>query len=301
VELVDFEGVDRRWRSPSDRLLVEAADVGDVESAEFIEADGLGDRASRARRESNLQDPFPQIRRNLLSDLNLRGYINQRLAEFFELPYVSSLARTPFRRHLYDRSIAIDHELRVAQIIDDRYAELSKAARLRLPVFLALLLRESSRPQDLWRHLAALRRQASTFRAHRREMDRELARGNLKELTRLSRALHSSVHDLDQIAGKATTAATTVVVESLSKGDIPSVATGISATVAALRGALQSSFAERLMWRLRRPQLLWVNNIVDQAEQLTEAMPDLSRIWRIPMNRQDAFAQRFARMRALGG
>jgi hypothetical protein len=299
-DLVDFEGVDRRWRSPSNQLLIDTANITTRdETIVSLDPDEGIQRVFRARREAGLQDSSREMRSHVLSDLNLRGYINQRIAEFFTLPYACSAARLPFRSHLYDRSLRIQQELTVAKLIDNRYAELAQTVQLRLPVFLAVALRSSTTPESLWDSIAELRDQGATFREHREEMDRTLARGDLKKAEEISRALHTSVGSLLKVAGTATTSASGVVLERIAKGDIAPVSTAISVGVAAAKGIFKSSFTDRLMWRLRKPELLWINNLVDQAHHLTEAMPDFSRMWEIPPNRQAVFAERFQKMAVL--
>ena len=130
-------------------------------------------------------------------------------------------------------------------------------------------------------------------------MDQALARGDRKEFKKIGKALNTTVDNLLELAGKATTSAGTVVLENLSKGDISPVGTGIGVAVAAAKGVFKSSFKERIMWRLRSPQLLWINDLIDQSLHLTESMPDFSRIWEIPPNRQAIFAERFRRMAVL--
>lgn len=293
-ELVDFEELDHRWGSPSNQLLVDTVNITDVDDTRIYldPTEGFQALAQRGR-ELGLHDKSIERRSDVLSDLNLRAYVNQRVAEFFALPYASAAGRIPFRKHLYDRSIRVQQQLTVANVIDSRYGELSLAAHLRLPVFLALVMQDSERPENLWTALASLREKAASFRAHRTELDQELERGNLKEARKIGKALHTSIDGLLAVAGKAVSGASTVVLEEVSKGDLPGVAMGISAAVAATKNVLKSSFADRLIWRLRRPHLLWINDIVDQAERLTEAMPDFARIWGIPPNRQAVFAQRF--------
>lgn len=300
TELVDFKEVDRRWRSPSNQLLVDTANITDVDDTRiYLDPDEGFQQQFRRNRELGVHDESQEQRSHILSDLNLRAYVNQRLAEFFALPYACSAGRLPFRRHLYDRSLSVQQELTVARVIDNRYAELAQAAQLRLPIFLALALRDSVTPDDLWLTLAALRAEASKFRVHREEMDRTLERGDLKEAMNIGKALHTTVENLLELAGKATTSAGAVVLETLSKGDIPGLGTGIGAAVAAAKGVLKSSFKERLMWRLRKPQLLWINDLIDQSLHLTESLPDFSRVWEIPPNRQAIFGERFQRMAVL--
>lgn len=300
TELVDFREVSLRWQSPSNQLLVDTANVTSLdETRMYLDPNESFQRFFRRKRELGVHDESHERRSHMLSDLNLRAYINQQIAEFFTLPYACSAARLPFRRHLYDRSLRVQQELTVAKVIDNRYAELAQGAQLRLPIFLALALRDSTTPDGIWCALAELRTQALAFRVHRKEMDQALARGDLKEANKISKALHTSVESLLKVAGTATTSAGAVVLERLSKGDISPMSTGISATMAAAKGVLKSSFAERLIWRLRKPQLLWINDLVDQAHHLTEALPDFSRIWEIPPNHQAIFAERFRKMALL--
>lgn len=297
IELVDFGGVNRRWRSPSNHLLWEIADITHLDDTRMhLDSDEDFQRCFRENREFAVHKKRTS---NILSDLNLRTYINQRIAEFFMLPYACSPGRIPFRGHLYARSLHVQQELTFSKVIDNRYEKLAQAAQLRLPIFLALALRDSVTPEGLWVTLAELRAEASAFRAHRKEMDLALARGNLEEANNISQALHTSVESLLKVAGNVTASEGAVILEDLSKGDISMVSTSIGAVVAAETGALESSFTERLMRRLRRPQLLWISDIVEQSHHLTEALPDLSRIWEIPPKRQPIFAERFRNMAQL--
>jgi hypothetical protein len=300
TELVDFREVDKSWTSPSNQLLVETANVTSVDDTlMYLDPTEGFQKQSKRMRELGIYDVSQERRRQILSELNLRAYINQRIAEFFALPYACSAGRLPFRDHLHDRSLKVQQELVVAKVIDNRYAELGQSVKLRLPIFLSLALHSSITPEGLWFAIAELREEATKFRAHREGLDQALAGGDLKEFKKIGKALNTTVDNLLELAGKATTAAGAVVLENLAKGDIAPLGTGIGAAVAAAKGLFKSSFTERLMWRLRSPQLLWMNNLIDQSLHLTESMPDFSRIWEIPPNRQAIFAERFQRMAVL--
>ena len=301
-EIVNFRDVNTRWISPSNRLLIDTANATDLDDTRiYIDPQDNFRRQHQLRREAGLKDDSRERLGDLLSDLNLRSYINQRLADFFQLPYICSAARVPFRRYLYDRAVRVQQDMTTMKVIEDRYAELSGNVQLRLPVFLAIALPACRKPDDLWNRLAELRKDASKFRACRAELDAALARQNLKEVARVSKALHLTVDELLTIVGGVSVAVGTALVDDVAHGDINAIKTGISATVAAGRELLRSSFTQRLLWRLRRPHLLWLNNLVDQAQQLTEALPDFSRIWQIPGNQQVVFAKRFTEMGRLGG
>lgn len=299
--LVDFRELSIRWTSPSNTRLRELANVTNVgDSLVFIDPNERFQAQFRRIREFGVKADIAAVRLSeLLSDLNLRTFVNQRVADFFELPYACSAARLPFRRHLYDRAVRIQDSLTVMQVIENRYAELTGDVRLRLPVFISLALLGSSRPMDIWDRLRELRLNARHFRGHRAALDAALARRDLKEIKETSKALYLSVDQVWSIATKASVAAATTIIENVALGDVETVKTGITAAVAAGREVLKSSFRERLMWRLRRPHLLWLNSLIDQAQHLTESLPDLSRIWQIPDKRQSIFAERFAEMARL--
>ncbi len=300
--LVNFKRLNVRWTSPSNRLLAETANATDVEDTMvYIDPSDSFRKQFEMRRELGLRDSSSERLSDLLSDLNLRSYINQRIADFFQLPYVCSAARIPFRRHLYNRAVEVQAALTTVGVIENRYAELADNVRLRLPVFLAVALLGCSKPQDIWARLAELRREAGKFRSRRSALDAALARQDLKEAARVSKALHLAVEDVLSVAGRATAAAGVAVVDNIAHGDLNTINTGVAAIAAAGGEVLRSSFKDRLVWRLRRPDLLWLNNVSDQANALTEAFPDFSRIWKIPANRESVFVERFAVMARLQG
>jgi hypothetical protein len=301
-ELVDHKGIDRRWRSPTNELLVDTVNITDPDDTRiYVDSTENFELQFAKRREFGLPDLSRERRSALLSDLNLRAHINQSFANFFALPYACSAARIPFRKHLFDRVVKVQQELVTAKVIDQRYGELAAGVQLRLPIFLALSLQRAKQPKHVWDSLAELRVMSSDFRTYRFGFDNALARGDLKAAREMSKALHTTVEKLVTVAGKATTAVTTAVVEDVAKGDLSWAGTSISALRGATKGVLKSSFTDRLLWRLRKPELLWVNNVIDQAHHLTEALPKVSAIWEIPPNRQDSFIKRFKTISTLAG
>ncbi|MGH3755394.1 MAG: hypothetical protein ACRDRP_22410 [Pseudonocardiaceae bacterium] len=149
-------------------------------------------------------------------------------------------------------------------------------------------------------NLAQQRERAIKFRARRIELDAALSRQDRKEMLRVSKALHTDVDTLHGVLGRAVAGSVLTVVEDVAKGDVHAVATGVAAVKAAGDRLVSSSPAHRLLWRLRCPHLLYLNNIIDEAQHLTEALPDFARIWKIPEREQQRFAARFSRMASLG-
>lgn len=299
-DLVNASDVSTRWVSPSNQMLAAIADITDIDDTSMYV-----DPAERFRRPIKFtrvpgEPNWPRQRLGeLLTDLNLRTYINQRLADFFELPYAAAVARMPFRKHLYDRAVSVQHQLYSVDVLENRYAELAEGVRLCLPVFLAVALIGARVPSDLWGNLAEQRERARKFRGRRVELDAALGRQDRKEVLRVSEALHTDVSSLHGVLGRAVAESVLTMVEDVAKGDVHAVATGVAAAKAAGERLISSSLSNRLLWRLCRPHLLYLNNIIDEAHQLTEALPDFSRIWKIPEREQPRFAARFSAMAGL--
>lgn len=300
-DLVNARDASTRWRSPSNQLLIAIADITAVrETSLYLDPDDDTRWLVGHRRDLGLPDRSRQRLGELLTDLNLRTHINQRLANFFELPYAASVSRMPFRKYLYDQAVSVQHQLYSIDVLENRYAELAEGIRLRLPIFLAVALIGAHLPSDLWGNLAQQRERAIKFRAKRIELDAALGRQDRKEMLRVSAALHTDVDTLHGVLGRAVAGSVLTVVENVAKGDVHAIATGVAAVKAAGDRLVSSSLAHRLLWRLRRPHLLYLNNIIDEAQHLTEALPDFSRIWKLPEREQSRFAARFSRMASLG-
>jgi len=296
-ELTDWSDAGTRWTSPSDRLLREIVEGTSVEDT-LADLGPDAPSIKLARKRTKLGLPYRGIGATL-TDLNLRAYINQSLADFFELPYLCGAARVPFRKHLYDRAVAVQHRLTTLDVIDDRYGELAAGVQLRLPLFLATALPGAKRREDLWAAIARLRDDARPYRAARGDLDAALARRDVKEVARVSKALSTSVDSVLEVVGEASVRAAVAAVEQIAKGDVTGISAAVAGAEAAGRRLLDSSVSTRLMWRLRRPYLLWMSNVVDEAQRLTEALPDLQRLWRIPEMQLSTFAARFQDMAAL--
>jgi hypothetical protein len=276
LELDDFVNVkdaSTRWTSPSNRLLVQMADITQL-----------------------WLDSSPVAVGALLTDLNLRALVNQHISDYFELPYAASVARMPFRTYLYNEAAAIQSELYTAGILDKRYEQLANGVRLRLPVFFALAIKDARRPSDIWMRLARQRQQAEKFRARRVELDEAVGRRDLKALHELSKALQTDTHSLLAMAGQVSTVGAVAAVEEVARGEPSAVASAIAAVTAAHGKLVPASLADRLLWRLRRPHIFYLYSLVDEAQLLTEALPDFSQIWQIPTREQAEFASRFTAM-----
>jgi hypothetical protein len=84
-DLVNWKDADARWMSPSRRLLIQMADAADVEST-VTYIDPRSEYQEPSHLEAEAGPPPMDELSELLTDPNLRAYINQRLADFFGLP-----------------------------------------------------------------------------------------------------------------------------------------------------------------------------------------------------------------------
>ena len=296
AEILDWEAISEVWQSPSDVLLRRMVDVTALDDS-GVWVDPRPGQQELAELHSELGlPPKPSPRARLLTELNLRAYTNQRMADFFGLAYVPGTGRVPFRRHLYNRALAVQHRLQAVELLDRRYDEIAGEVRLRLPIFLAIAVRQAKRPEQLWDVLADLRGEARPYREVRWKLDAALADEDLKEARRLAKALNTSVDSVLAVAGEAVAGAGVAAVAEMAKGDLSGIAAATAAVQAASAKLLDSSVADRLLWRLRRPHLLWFNNVMDEAERLTEALPAVAKLWGVPEMEKERFVVRFQKM-----
>jgi hypothetical protein len=285
-DVVDWRTMSVAFTSQSLRLLEEIAAVDNIKQPTPSPPDRPTD-----------QGGVPFILARLPSENNLRSYMNQRFADDLALPYERGIARMPFHRHLEARAARIQATLVTAELLDARYMELADGASLRVPVFLALALQEAQRPQDLWASLARQRAQATKFRTRRLELDQALADGDTRLCRDVSKALSTDVDHFGDLVGEVVSSASTSVLATMARGTPDTVSVAVAGAAAATQGLLSTSLKERILWRLRRPQLLYLNDLVDEAKHLTNALPRVSQIWQLPRRAQDRFANR---MHAIG-
>jgi hypothetical protein len=273
TDLVDQTHINSRFRSRSNRLMQQMTDA--VRNTEYDDEDSAPAQA--------------------IAEHNFRAQLNQRFAHDFCLPYAIGISRVPFRRHLATRATRIQQALLSAELLDRRYAELATDTPLRVPVFLALALRSAHSPEDLWTALTGQRGAAARFRSRRAALDTALAGGDVVEYRRVSKALQTEAEHLSSLAGGMLVSATTAVMSQLAQGTPEQVSLSVAAAEAAVSRLISSSLCERILWRLRRPHLLYMNNIIDQARHITNALPACSRVWEIAERDQQSFAERFHR------
>jgi hypothetical protein len=112
----------------------------------------------------------------LACECNYRCAFNQRLAILLQKPYLPNSFRLPYQRAQYEWAVKIQSELASLRVIEDWYGHIPGPPdqNLRLPFFLAAIVKRAERPSDVFEILADIRRQATGFRARRAELDAAL-------------------------------------------------------------------------------------------------------------------------------
>jgi hypothetical protein len=199
-----------------------------------------------------------ELLHSMITECNCRSYVNERLANHLDLPYVANTARLPFRSLYYDLPRAVTDALPSVLAADSTYveraahADLLRGDPLVLPVFLALALNDAKRPGDLWAAIAGLRTEATRFRERRAELDHALEVGDKKQMERIRIAIGTEAASLTETLAAAGWAAgkgfaTSVVahpVAHVSGHAAPWVATGLATTIAGARKLIPRETAQ---------------------------------------------------------
>lgn len=297
----ELSAVCNSWITVLDRNL-EASDIVDpthVDHTFRSRSNLLMQQMTEAVKDMDYDREDSSVTEMAISEHNFRAQLNQRFANDFRLPYAIGISRAPFRRHLAARAARIQQELLSIRLLDRRYEELAVNSPLQIPAFLALALRGANSPEDLWGALAEQRREAARFRSRRAALDMALADGDVVECREASKALHTEIEHLTSLAGGMLVNTATAVTSQITQGTPDQISVSVAAAEAAVSRLISSSLADRILWRLRRPQLLYMNNIIDQARHITNALPACSRVWQIAERDQERFAERFHRFEQL--
>ena len=286
-DVLDKDCLERTsWRSPAPTLIRQFAEASDIRDSLFLDHDSpawkLDPDSSRTL----------DLMREILTASNVRCYINQRQADLFGLPYAPSIARMPFRAFVHRRRTDVDSAMASLQLADAAYAELAQGQSFRLPVYFAVTLRNAQEPEDLWTSLREHRAKAERYRQRRTSLDEAVDRGDLKELRKLKKALNTDAEKLTEALGHSATGALSGALE-VSKGSLPSQATAIAAVAGAVHGLVTSTFASRVIMRFRRPELLYLSNLVDEAKSITRSLSQVARVWGLSELEERRFAERF--------
>lgn len=307
-DVVNAELSDHEWRSPGAALLAQLWRATALYSIGNKGVDGHNLHTLGLMQDMpGAPVGYEMVYYKTIREGNYRGHVNQRLASHLNLPYMPNMARIPFRTRFYDRALAVSDRLPSILALDKQYAERASQTHILrgepfvLPVFFALAVRDAAVPPDLWAAVAALRAQARHYRERRAELDRALEQGNLDVTSATLKAVRTEAAKLTTLlagAGKASgesliTAVETKPVALLSGMPLDWLETGLSALIAGARKLLPGSVAQRLMWRLCRPELRFLSDIASQSRAISTSMPAIQRLWGLPESRIEPFRRRY--------
>lgn len=247
---------------------------------------------------------FPLLSQ-VVSECNHRSYFNQRLSSILGLPYAPNTTRLPLRNFHYQRARMIQEGLATVKLLEHEYARLADTysapqdGNLRLPVFLSAILAKVSRRGEFFEELGALRKKAESFRAHRKELDEQVAQGNLVALKKIRAAMEVDAQTLSGFLSYAPVmSALGATLAAAAHAPISYVGAALAIIVAGAK-AVPDATRTRLIRRLLKPQLWFMTDMTESAAALSNAMPKLNQLWGIDERVQDAFAQRLKNLAAL--
>jgi len=202
---------------------------------------------------------------------------------------------------VFGRDVGHELEDRMPSVeaLDAAYRELAADTDLVLPLFLAVALAQARAPEDVWAQLGDLRVRAWPLRQRRWELDETLARGQVSdEARRLLSAVRSEALKLTDLLGFGYE----VVAQVLGRVGraTPIHLPADMATLAGIaRANLPADVRHRLWWWFFRPELRFLTEMRTQSRQMTNAMPQVGRVFGLPPSHDPAFRRRFAQLAPL--
>jgi hypothetical protein len=254
------------------------------------------------------QDHLTRYVHSVIDECNYRSLFNLQVSNGLQLFYIPNSFRLPFRNYFYRKARVIQSYVPSIRAIEKeygRFAELYSAGdqnNLHLPLFLAAVLNQISGLDQFFEVLAEVRKKASTFRAHRAELDAALEKGSIKESKRLLKALQEDGEQLRLKFPVAPVAGGIAAVLSAFTGGLSHFALATIGILAA--GSQFSPYYERLKERALRRQYWFLTDMRDTADGLTLSYPLVSKLWKLnkfkgQSRSGESFADQFARLKTL--
>jgi hypothetical protein len=299
-----------KWSSPGPALLSQLLVSGDSGDELDLQLQLIERFSSRA---PNIAEIRRKRLRKSIRESNYRGHVNERLAHHLKLPYLPNTARLPFRGLFYDQPRMISDRLPSVIALDDYYSERASQAKLLcgppfvLPVFLALVLRRATKPQDLWAAIAQLRVDAAAYRKRREELDAALERGDLDVTKATLDAVRTEASKLTTLLSDASKAAGNAALTSIETDPVSYVAAtpldwalkGITFLIAGARKLVPPSVARRLAWRMCRPEFRFLSDVGSESRAITDSFPAIRNLWGVPDSTGAEFIRRYQNIGSL--
>ncbi|MEV0319821.1 hypothetical protein ACIBKX_16985 [Streptomyces sp. NPDC050658] len=247
----------------------------------------------------DLPAPSTEACAPVLGDVTYRAYASQCFADLLGLPYAPATARMPFRHYFCARGWELEDALLTGEAAHRAYRELAREQDLVLPVFLAVALADARRPEDVWPRLAELREQAGGFRARRAELDAALARGEVSDTSReLLMAVRSEAVKLTEVCGHGFSLMGKIA-GRLTRATPPQLPDAVTTLLGIDAAKVPAGLGRRLWWQCFRPELRFLVQVRSQSREMTDAMPQVGRLWGLPPGRADGFRDRFEKLSRL--
>jgi hypothetical protein len=226
------------------------------------------------------------------SNATYRTYVNQGIANALALPYLPSTLRMPFRRLFVRRASEVQDELVSIAMADRIFAQQQPSSPLILPFFTAAVLQGAATRQDIWAQMARVRSQSAAFRHVRADLDQILERSQVSaEAVRFQNAIRDEALKLADIAG-ATQQSVSVALGVVAQTGIVPLAGALKVGVDAARGVGHSGSWTRIWNRLFHRHEYFLAQTNTQAIALTNALPQVQRLWEMP--KTGGYLKRFA-------
>ena len=239
------------------------------------------------------EPPPLDARQRLAATATYRTYVNQGIANALALPYLPGTLRMPFRHLFVKRAAEIQDELITVAFADQIFASQQPSSPLTLPFFTAAVLKQATTRADVWAQMAHVREQSAPFRRKRAELDAELERSQVSpdalKLQEAIRAQEAKMADLAKVVQQSASAFFGIAAQT---GIVPMAGT-IKVFVDAAGGVGHDGAWTRVWRRLFHRHEHFLAQTNSQAIALTNAMPQIERLWELP--KVGGYLDRFAK------
>jgi hypothetical protein len=237
--------------------------------------------------------PPLDARRTLAATATYRTYVNQAVANALGVPYLPGTLRMPFRRLFVQRAAEVQDELATVALADRIFAKQQPSSPLTLPFFTSAVLQRAATRADIWAQMAYVREQSASFRRRRAELDALLERSEVSpDALKLQAAIRDEGLKIADLAGAAQQSASVALGVVAQTGIVP-LAGAIKVGVDAAQGVGRGGGWTRVWRRLFHRHQYFLAQTNSQAIALTNAMPQIERLWELP--KVGGYLDRFAK------
>ena len=237
--------------------------------------------------------PPLHARRALAATATYRTYVNQAVANALAVPYLPGTLRMPFRRLFVQRAAEVQDELATVALADRIFAKQQPSSPLTLPFFTSAVLQRATTRADIWAQMAYVREQSAPFRRKRAELDALLERSEVSpDALKLQAAIRDEGLKMADLAGAAQQSASVALGVVAQTGIVP-LSGAIKVGVDAAQGVGRDGGWTRVWRRLFHRHEYFLAQTNSQAIALTNAMPQIERLWELP--KIGGYLDRFAK------